>query len=132
MASSESEQKARTQNEDPESSKLAAKRALFGHDSHIVSVLRGARNGFYYGARTRAMHSFVMAVLFKKGPLMERARWILNNSWEHGRNLGCYVFLYKAMLIVLIYIFKKRHAVLSFIAAIFGSYFWFTEKTAVN
>ena len=111
---------------------LGTMEQIYGHSSHTVSVVRGARNGFYYGARTRAMHSIVMAVLFKKGPLSTRLKWIMNNTWEHGRNLGGYVFIYKAVLIALMRMFGQRHPAMCFVAALVGSYFWFTQKTPVN
>lgn len=31
----------------------------------LISVLRGLRNGIYYGGKVRLIHSFVMMLLFK-------------------------------------------------------------------
>ena len=31
----------------------------------IVALLRGLRNGIYYGGKVRLIHSFVMMLLFK-------------------------------------------------------------------
>jgi len=38
----------------------------------IIYILRGVRNGIYYGGKVRAMHSVVMGVLFMKGTALER------------------------------------------------------------
>ena len=32
----------------------------------LLKILKGARNGFYYGGKVRLMHSLVMAILFSK------------------------------------------------------------------
>lgn len=31
----------------------------------LISILRGLRNGIYYGGKVRLIHSFVMMLLFK-------------------------------------------------------------------
>jgi hypothetical protein len=39
------------------------------HDSCILSVLRGFRNGVVYGCKIRFPHALVMTLLFKEGRL---------------------------------------------------------------
>lgn len=34
-------------------------------NKEVISVLKGLRNGIYYGGKVRLVHSFVMMLLFK-------------------------------------------------------------------
>ena len=35
------------------------------NNKDLISILRGLRNGIYYGGKVRLVHSFVMMLLFK-------------------------------------------------------------------
>lgn len=64
----------------------------------LASVLRGARNGIYYGTKIRLPHALVMTMLFRRGSVREAlnaAAWL---TFQHARNLGAFVGLYKALL----------------------------------
>ena len=65
------------------------------HDNCIISAIRGARQGLYYGGKVRFAHSLVMQVLFGKGSLISKLKTSIELSWQHGRNLGVFVFIYK-------------------------------------
>ena len=65
------------------------------HDDCVYSVLKGTRNGFYYGSRLRFAHAFVMSVLFGKGPLMDRLKWAAKMAFSHGKLLALFVCSYK-------------------------------------
>jgi peroxisomal membrane protein 4 len=64
------------------------------HDD-LISVLKGCRNGLYYGGRVRLAHSLVMMLLFKNISRSE-LNAVIKNTWEHARNLGLFVLCYKA------------------------------------
>jgi peroxisomal membrane protein 4 len=61
----------------------------------LLSIVRGMRNGFVYGFKIRLPHAFVMTMLFRDGPLYDKIEAILRATWQHSRNLGCYVAVFK-------------------------------------
>lgn len=68
------------------------------HD--YLECIKGARNGLVYGAKIRFPHALVMTFLFRNGSLFEKAQWILSATFQHSKNLGRFVFLYKAILLL--------------------------------
>ena len=106
--------------------------AVCNHESCSMSSLRGLRNGLYYGGRIRVMHALVMTILFKKGTLKEKITNICELTFEHAKNLGLYVFLYKSLVCVLNRLRKtpsKYHSLFS--GMIFGFVIW-GKKNNVN
>lgn len=65
-----------------------------------MSVLKGLRNGIYYGGKVRLVHSFVMMLLFKSISKAELKN-IIKLGYEHAKNLGLFVFAYKASCFIL-------------------------------
>ena len=102
------------------------------HDSCLISSVRGLRNGLYYGAKIRFVHSLVNNILFGKRDIKERIISILSLTWEHARNLGLFVFIYKTSVCILRNLFKSDRKLFNFIAGLIGSYFVWSDKTAVN
>lgn len=102
------------------------------HDSCIQSSFRGLRNGLYYGAKIRFVHSLVMTILFKQDTLTNKIKNILSLTYEHSKNLGIYVFIYKSVGCILRKILKNNHAIIPFIAGIIGSLFMWAKNTPVN
>lgn len=66
-----------------------------------IKILRGLRNGLYYGARIRFLHALVMTILYKKGKPKDLLKTIIRLTWEHARNLGIYVASYKILTHIL-------------------------------
>lgn len=66
-------------------------------ESGVWMILRGLRNGLHYGAKIRAPHAFVMTMLFRDGPLRDKLEGIAKLTWEHSKNLGSFVLLYKTI-----------------------------------
>jgi|JI6StandDraft_1071083.scaffolds.fasta_scaffold566591_1 peroxisomal membrane protein 4 len=97
---------------------------------HIVSVLRGLRNGIYYGGKVRLVHAFVMMLLFKTISKSE-IKNIFKLGYEHARNLGIFVFSYKALCIILAKIWGEK-PVNHFISGFIFGFFVFGKKTPVN
>lgn len=89
---------------------------------HLVSVLRGLRNGIYYGGKVRLVHSFVMMLLFKSISKPE-IKNIFKLGYEHARNLGLFVFSYKSLCIILGKIWGEAHQQLYRRLYIRGLYF---------
>ncbi|ODQ68523.1 hypothetical protein NADFUDRAFT_81458 [Nadsonia fulvescens var. elongata DSM 6958] len=69
------------------------------HD--VLSILKGIRNGFVYGARLRFSHAIVMAVLFKSGSWKKKLQDAFRASKTHGTSLATYVGVYKTVLYLL-------------------------------
>ena len=86
------------------------------HQSCTMSALRGLRNGIYLGCQVRFTHSIAMAILFKKGSFKEKITQILENTFDHAKNLGLFVFIYKALICLIAFMTKnssKKHALLA-------------------
>ena len=96
---------------------------------HLVSVLRGLRNGIYYGGKVRLVHSFVMMLLFKSISKPE-IKNIFKLGYEHARNLGLFVFSYKSLCIILGKIWGEK-PINSFIAGFIFGGLYFGKKTPV-
>ncbi len=100
--------------------------------SFWVSTLRGLRNGMYYGGKVRFTHALVMTFLFRKGPIREKLKSIFQLTWQHARNLGCYVFLYKSIVYILTKLRGKSSKYHAFIGGVIAGYIIFRNKTSVN
>ena len=102
------------------------------HENSLIAALRGARNGLYYGARIRFAHSIVMQLLFGTGNTQDKLLRIIQLSWQHGRNLGLFVFLYKLIQSGLSNVYGKRLNIFAFIAGVIAASVVWREKNAVN
>jgi len=40
----------------------------------LLKIIRGLRNGMYYGGKVRFMHSLVIMILFGKGSIFKRLK----------------------------------------------------------
>ncbi|KAI9906429.1 hypothetical protein PsorP6_003141 [Peronosclerospora sorghi] len=67
----------------------------------LLTILRGVRNGSFYGTKVRAPHAMVMIFLFQKGSLRSKLRTIIRLTFEHSKNLALFVGIYKGLLAVL-------------------------------
>ena len=70
---------------------------ICNHKVCIFSILRGARNGFFYGFRLRFAHAFVMSFIFGKGTLKSRLQWALKMALAHGKILALFALTYKTV-----------------------------------
>ena len=100
-------------------------------DKWYQSSLRGLRQGLFYGFKIRFTHSLVMAILFRNGSLVNKLKSIIKPTLEHSVKLGVFVFLYKTMVSLFEYLFKRKSPYNSMIAGFICS-FVFTEETSVN
>lgn len=97
-----------------------------------ISTLRGLRNGVYYGGKVRVMHSIVMTLLFKSGSLKSKILNIWLMTYEHAKNLGLYVFIYKAVVYMLKKLQGQPKKFHSFIGGCVGGFLIFRQKTNIN
>lgn len=102
------------------------------HKSCIESSLRGLRNGLYYGAKIRFLHSLIMTFLFKNDTFKNKIKNILSLTWEHSKNLGLFVFIYKSLCCLFRKLFKTNSGLVPFISGIIGSYIMWSKSTPVN
>lgn len=99
----------------------------------ILKIIRGARNGFYYGGKVRFMHSLVMAVLFSKKTFFKELKNILNLTLTHASKLAAFVAIYKTILLTCKLIDNKSEKHHSFIAGFLGGYLVFkNDKNPIN
>lgn len=98
----------------------------------ILKVIRGARNGFYYGAKVRFMHSLVMAILFGSGNFRKELTKIFENTLQHGIRLASFVTLYKSVVLLLKRIFGHTANWHHFVAGGICGYIIFRQKNPIN
>ena len=97
-----------------------------------LQVVKGARNGMWYGARIRFVHSLVMAILFSKDSVRKNLVKCLANAWGHARNLGTFALIFKALLAVLRRVSGANRNWHSALAGLLGgSYVWSTDDPIV-
>lgn len=100
--------------------------------NEILRLLKGARNGFYYGAKVRFMHSFVMFILFRKKTVREELIKIVTNALQHGTKLAKFVFLFKAVVLLQQKVFKKDSKFFHFVAGGLCGWYVFRKKTPID
>lgn len=99
----------------------------------LIQIIRGFRNGLYYGGKVRAMHSLVMGTLFMKGTLTERFKKCSKLTLEHAIRLGIYIGLYKTTLAILKNIQGKRLKIHYFISGLINGWLVYRNKeSAIN
>jgi peroxisomal membrane protein 4 len=87
----------------------------------LLKIVKGIRNGMYYGAKVRFMHSLVMSILFMKGTLREKIRAILKMTIEHSLRLALFVGVYKTVMMILRKIEGRRSRLHAFIGGVLGA-----------
>lgn len=109
-----------------------------------LSVLRGIRNGLFYGTKIRMPHALVMTLLFRPGSPTKMADGIAKLTWEHSRNLALFAGSYKALLALVRLVRLKLGDKLktppgvpasqldAFLAAAFVSRFVWARHSSVN
>ena len=103
------------------------------HPNCIKSSLLGLRQGIYYGAKIRFFHALVMTMLFRKGSLKDKIKLIIQLTYEHAKNLGLYVFLYKSTVCLLTKMRAKKCKSNNFLSGLLCGYIVFgRNQTAVN
>ncbi len=102
------------------------------HNNCLISAFRGLRNGLYYGGKVRFAHAIVMALLFQSGSPLQKLKIAIKLAWQHGRNLGSFVFIYKVTQCILSQIFKTCHPIFSFIAGVVGACVVWRERNSIN
>ncbi|MEE6513671.1 hypothetical protein FKM82_021454 [Ascaphus truei] len=98
----------------------------------VLAVIKGFRNGAVYGAKIRAPHALVMTFLFRSGSLREKLKAILQATFTHSRNLGCFVFAYKGLLAAQGKLQGRSAQIHSFLAACVGGWLVFGENNNIN
>lgn len=99
----------------------------------ILKIVRGMRNGFYYGGKVRLMHSIVIAILFMKGNLWQRIKRILKLTLEHATRTSVFVLVYKTICTILKRQLGYKAPWQSFIAGTLGAIaITIDGETAIN
>lgn len=115
------------------SSLLSARcEGVCSHDSCVLGAIRGFRNGVVYGARIRFPHALVMTFLFHHGTLRQKVEGIAKATYMHARNLGCFVFIFKAVRCLLRHYRNKETPLNSFLAGLAGGAVMWSQNNPVN
>lgn len=102
------------------------------HSNCIIAALRGARQGLYYGGRVRFAHSIIMQLLFGKGTTYQKLQTAIKLSWQHGKNLGIFVFVYKVVQCALNQLTGRRRHIFAFFAGVISALIVWRERNSVN
>ncbi|KAL8939057.1 MAG: hypothetical protein Q9216_003564 [Gyalolechia sp. 2 TL-2023] len=102
----------------------------------LLAIVKGARNGFTYGAKIRFPHALVMVFLFRSGTLQEKLRIVFKATFQHARNLATFATIYKTILVL----FRKtspegkESSLHTFLAGLVGGYMVFGRgiQSSVN
>ncbi|KAK3764338.1 hypothetical protein RRG08_067012 [Elysia crispata] len=103
-----------------------------GENKHILAAIKGLRNGIVYGAKIRFPHALVMTFLFKRGPPMTMIQDILSATYQHSRNLGMFVLIYKGLTSSLSWGESKSHQIHHFLSAFCAGFVIFGKYNKVN
>ncbi|KAL8849883.1 MAG: hypothetical protein Q9221_005149 [Calogaya cf. arnoldii] len=102
----------------------------------LLAILKGARNGFTYGAKIRFPHALVMVFLFRSGTLRGKLKLILKATFQHARNLATFATIYKTALLFLRSTSPegKESSPHTFVAGLVGGYMVFGRgiQSSVN
>ena len=96
----------------------------------LMPIIKGWRNGVYYGGKVRFVHSLVMMLLFKPKTKANGIQ-IFKLAYEHAANLGKFVFIYK-LIIQLLDKYISKSTSNTFIAGTVGGAIAFGTKTPVS
>ena len=102
------------------------------HDSCFLGILRGFRNGVFYGCKVRFPHAFVMTMIFSNRDMRANIKYILTATFQHARNLGLYVALYKTVACLMRHITKKESGVNSIVGGAVSGLVMFGENNPIN
>eukprot|EP00005_Dracoamoeba_jomungandri_P005941 CAMPEP_0174259810 /NCGR_PEP_ID=MMETSP0439-20130205/8592_1 /TAXON_ID=0 /ORGANISM="Stereomyxa ramosa, Strain Chinc5" /LENGTH=180 /DNA_ID=CAMNT_0015343861 /DNA_START=64 /DNA_END=607 /DNA_ORIENTATION=+ len=100
----------------------------------FLSAIRGFRNGITTGARIRLPYAFqalIYAVVFRERSLMNRTKFVIRQMFQHGKNLGLFVFVYKSIC----YIFRSAGisgGIESWVAGFVGGFTAFGESKGLS
>lgn len=78
------------------------------------------------------MHSIVMSMLFRSGSMYDRLFNVISPTYEHGKNLGIYVFFYKLIVSLLEKVIGRKDKKYSLIAGALAGRVIFGDKSPVN
>ena len=73
-----------------------------------------------------------MQILFGTGDTVAKLKKAVWLSWQHGRNLGLFVFIYKLILGGLTYLTGKKRNFYAFIAGVIGASVVWRERNVIN
>lgn len=102
------------------------------HDSCILSIIRGFRQGVVYGCKIRFPHALVMTVLFRNGSMSEKAKDIFNATYTHAWNLGRFVAVYKAFVCIFRHFRGVESGFNSLAAGFIGGAIMFGQNNPIN
>jgi len=101
------------------------------HD--ILSIVKGARNGFVYGAKVRFPHAVVMTLLFQSGSWQKRGMTVYRATRQHSFNLAKFCAIYKSVMILQRRLNKgKERLADTFFAGLIGGWIVFGDRNPVN
>ena len=98
----------------------------------LLRCLKGLRNGFYTGGKIRFFHSLVAIFLLSKGSLKKKIKDVIKNTYTHAKNVGIFVFIYKAVNYLLELVASKKYSWFPLIGGFLAGYVAFHSDTPIN
>jgi peroxisomal membrane protein 4 len=98
----------------------------------LFQTVKSMRNGAVYGGRLRFAHSLVINLLFRRNvPLSKRLSSVFKMTKDHGLILSLFVLLYKAILLSLQRVTRKKLPIYEFFAGSIGGMIVYGNQTKV-
>eukprot|EP01089_Gocevia_fonbrunei_P001328 TRINITY_DN11234_c0_g1_i1.p1 TRINITY_DN11234_c0_g1~~TRINITY_DN11234_c0_g1_i1.p1 ORF type:complete len:244 (-),score=20.02 TRINITY_DN11234_c0_g1_i1:20-751(-) len=101
----------------------------------LFSAVRGFRNGIISGVRIRlpyVIQAVIYAVLYREESYRNRVKFIVKQAFQHGRNLGLFVCIYKAICHILRKYVGVTGGLESIIAGFVGGFFAFGDSKGLS
>jgi len=96
---------------------------------------RGYRNGIVSGVRIRlpyVIQALVYAILYRQPAYNARVKFVIKQMFQHGRNLGLFVGIYKTICYILRQYFGVSGGLESWIAGFVGGFFAFGDSKGLS
>jgi len=105
---------------------------VFDWRKELIAIVRGFRNGVVYGFKIRLPHAFVMTMLFRSGSLHDKFRAIARATYNHSKNLGVYVAVFKIVRLLMRLLRAKEDHFNTVVGGLVGGALVFGHNDPIN
>ena len=103
-----------------------------GHKNCLMTAIKAFRNAIYYVGRIRFTHTLVINLLFRKVPLKDKIKNILELTYEHCKNVSLYAFFYKIILCLVCRLMGNKKSWYSFFVGMLVGHYTYGNDNIVN
>jgi len=85
-----------------------------------------------YGAKVRFPHALVMTFMFRTGSFESKVRGILRATFQHAKNLGTFVAIFKGVVALMRYLRRKESGLNVLMGGLIGGMMVFGNSNPIN